>query len=100
MKRAVKDKVTEARLKKYIKITEVALGSISINSGNSSHLYRTAHDVRGMVEAYLSDAKRFHEKGEFVDAFACVNYAHGWLDAGARIGIYKVIKNRELFTVE
>ena len=100
MKRALNDKVTHARLNKYINITETALSSISIGSDGSSHLHRSATDVVGMVKAYLSDAKQFLEKGEYVDAFACVNYAHGWLDAGARIGLFKVTKNRELFTID
>jgi hypothetical protein len=94
------DKIAEARLKKYIKITETALGSISVGSDDRSHLHRTAKDVVSMVEDYLSDAKRFFAHGAYVDAFACVNYAHGWLDAGARIGLYKVTKNRELFTID
>ena len=31
-----------------------------------------------------------------VNAFAALNYAHGWLDAGAKIGLWKV-ENSELF---
>ena len=43
-----------------------------------------------MVENYFKDAMHFKEKGDLINAFAALNYAHGWLDAGARIGIFDV----------
>ena len=52
-----------------------------------------------MVEAYLSDSKYFKARGEYVNSFACINYAHGWLDSGARLGIFKV-KDTRLFIVK
>jgi len=52
-----------------------------------------------MATRYFEDARHFEEKGDFVTAFAALNYAHGWLDAGARIRLFKVTDNR-LFTVD
>jgi len=52
-----------------------------------------------MANAYFSDARHFREKGDFVNAFACVNYAHGWLDCGARIGLFDVGGDDQLFTL-
>ena len=52
-----------------------------------------------MIERYLSDADYFAKKGDVVTAFAALNYAHGWLDAGASVGLFKVHNNR-LFTVD
>ena len=43
-----------------------------------------------MIESYLSDARHCERKKDFVNAFAALNYAHGWLDAGARLGIFDV----------
>ena len=39
-----------------------------------------------MVENYLSDAKHFELKKDYVDTFA-LNYAHGWLDSGVRLDV-------------
>ena len=39
------------------------------------------------------------KKGNIVNAFAALNYAHGWLDAGARLGIFDV-HDSKLFTVD
>ncbi len=34
-----------------------------------------------------------------MNAFAAVNYAHGWLDAGARLGVFDVGADDRLFTL-
>jgi len=52
-----------------------------------------------MIQRYIKDAYHFYEKKDFVNAFAALNYAHGWLDCGARIGIFDV-HDSELFTVD
>jgi len=52
-----------------------------------------------MAQAYYNDARHFYDKGDYINAFACVNYAHGWLDAGARLGIFDVDGDDKLFTL-
>jgi hypothetical protein len=52
-----------------------------------------------MARAYFEDAKDFARKGDLVNAFACVNYSHGWLDSGARIGLFDVGGDDKLFTL-
>lgn len=52
-----------------------------------------------MARAYYEDAKHFRDKGEFEKALANVNYAHGWLDAGARLGLFDVGGDDRLFTL-
>lgn len=52
-----------------------------------------------MARAYYEDAKHFRDKGEFDKALANVNYAHGWLDAGARLGLFDVGEDDRLFTL-
>ncbi|MBD3304297.1 DUF357 domain-containing protein [Candidatus Woesearchaeota archaeon] len=56
--------------------------------------------VFDMAKRYFEDAKHFREKGDVVTAFAALNYAHGWLDAGARLGLFDVGRDSELFTVD
>ena len=53
-----------------------------------------------MAKSYYEDAKHFEEKGDRVNAFAALAYAHGWLDAGARLGLFDVDGDNELFTVD
>ncbi|MFT4250104.1 MAG: DUF357 domain-containing protein [Candidatus Woesearchaeota archaeon] len=53
-----------------------------------------AKEIFVMVENYLSDATYFFSQEDIVRAFAAVNYAHGWLDCGARLGVYEVHDNK------
>lgn len=94
------DRITKAKIEKYISITKKALGSVVIGVPKKSHLYLIAEDSLDMARRYFEDAKYYREKGDLVTAFASVNYAHGWLDSGARMGLFKVNKNKQLFTVD
>ncbi len=60
---------------------------------------KEAQEIIEMVTNYLKDAEHFQKKGHYVNAFACINYAHGWLDAGARTGIFNV-KDNKLFVIK
>lgn len=92
----MKDKITKEKLKKYFELTNEALEKAkkAIVKGKE----KEAKEIIEMVSNYLSDAKHFEKQGEFVNAFAAVNYAHGWLDAGARLKIFNV-KDSRLFSV-
>ena len=86
------NEITDERLKKYFSIAEMALEKAkkSKESVNLEVLKKARDDFLDMVERYIEDAKHFHKKGEDVNAFAALNYAHGFLDAGARLGIFDV----------
>ena len=92
------DTITPEKLEKYFSITKEALDMVK-EKGLDESRREEAEDFLDMAERYYSDAKHFEEKGDKVLAFAALNYAHGWLDAGARIGLFKV-KDSRLFTVD
>jgi uncharacterized protein len=83
--------ITDAKLDKYFALTEKALTVIKVVASNDD-FRRIAEDFLMMAKSYLSDAKHFRSKGDYVNAFAAVNYAHAWLDAGARMKIFDVGK--------
>ena len=60
---------------------------------------KQAEDFYKMAKAYYDDAQHFFSEGDYVNSFACVNYAHGWLDAGARLGLFDVGGDDQLFTL-
>jgi hypothetical protein len=88
--------ITDAKLDKYFDITSRSLKKIKIVAVHK----KQAEDALDMAKRYFSDAQHFREKGDYVNAFAAVNYAHGWLDAGARLGLFDVGHDSELFTVD
>ena len=90
--------ITLEKLNKYFSITKEALDKAKIAFDLSRK--EQAEDFFDMAQRYYSDAQYFFEtKKDMVLAFAALNYAHGWLDAGARIGLFKV-KDSRLFTVD
>ncbi|MBI4980846.1 DUF357 domain-containing protein [Candidatus Woesearchaeota archaeon] len=92
------DQITLEKLEKYFSITKEALEKA--RKALDEKRKKEAEDFLDMASRYYSDAKFFREKkNDYVLAFAALNYAHGWLDAGARIGLFKV-KDSRLFTVD
>ncbi len=93
----MENQITEGKIGRYKELTEKALkiAKKSIAKGRE----KEAKEIIQMVECYLSDAVYFEKKGNYVNAFACINYAHGWLDAGSRLGIFEV-KDSRLFVVK
>ena len=91
------DKITIEKLDKYRKITTKAfvIARDSVSKGKE----KEAKEIIDMVSNYLSDAHHFHSKHDWVNAFAALNYAHGWLDSGVRLDIFNV-KDDKLFTIK
>ena len=91
--------ITDKKLDKYFDVTSRAIAKIKFADKLEIDIKRAAEDFLDMAQRYFSDAKHFRDNGDYVNAFAAVNYAHGWLDAGARLGLFDVDDN-ELFTVD
>jgi uncharacterized protein len=92
------DRITDEKIKKYFSITNEAIEKVK-QAGMDEQRRKDALDFLDMAQRYYSDARHFYKNNNLVNAFAAVNYAHGWLDAGARIGLFKVSDSR-LFTVD
>ena len=92
------NEITEEKIKKYFSVTREAL-SLAKSSKNRTNLINEREDFLDMINRYVSDAEHFYVNKDIVNAFAALNYAHGWLDAGARLGIFDVHDSR-LFTVD
>ena len=92
------DVISEEKLRKYFDVTEKAI-NLAEKSKNRTGLEKEREDMLDMIERYFSDAKHFYSRKDYVNAFAALNYAHGWLDCGARLGIFDV-HDSKLFTVD
>ncbi len=91
------NKITSTKIKKYKTITRKALAIVKNSVIKKKERY--AQEIFDMVENYMSDTEHFEKKGDLVNAFAAINYAHGWIDAGVRLDIFDV-KNNKLFTIK
>jgi hypothetical protein len=92
--------ITAEKLDKYLNLTAQALAKVKLKKGLSSREQKIGEKYLEMARNYLSDANHFKESGDWVNAFAAVNYAHAWLDAGAIVKIFDVDGDDVLFTVD
>ncbi len=74
-------------LEKYLSLTREALARVRRAPPERSFLARGSEDVLAMARAYLADAEHFAASGDAARALAAVSYAHGWIDAGVRLGL-------------
>ena len=88
------------RLERYFDYTGRAL--LKVRDGKEKPLdWKVAgDDFLMMAQCYYDDAKAFAMQKKPVLALAALNYAHGWLDAGARIGLFDVAGDNHLFVVD
>lgn len=93
----MKSKITKEKLNSYRNTTAKAIEIAKNNIVKGKR--KEAREIIEMVENYLSDSEYFEKEKDMVSAFAAINYSHGWLDAGVRLGIFNV-KDSRLFTVK
>ena len=79
----LKDKITKEKIEKYFNLTTKALQIAKKNIKEK----KQAKEIILMVECYLSDSQHFKKNKDYVNAYGALNYAHGWLDSGARLKI-------------
>ncbi len=92
--------ISDEKLAKYFDVTGRAIKKVKIAKEKKIDWKANAEDFLDMAKRYFEDAKHFRDKGDIVTAFAALNYAHGWLDAGARLGLFDVGGDSDLFTVD
>lgn len=86
----------DAVYERYALVTREALAMADAAPRNEPE---RAAEVLDMARRYVSDSAFLHAKGDVARALAALAYAHGWLDAGARLKLFVVTDSR-LFTVD
>jgi len=86
-------------LEKYLRLTREALARVSAAAPARSFLRGASDDFLAMARSYLADAEHFSTAGDLDRALAAVSYAHGWLDAGVRLGLLDGGNDDQRFTL-
>lgn len=89
----------EEKTDRYERLLADGLDAAEPAVAPDSPLAAAAADCLEMAEAYLDDGRHFRDVDDPVNALAAFSYGHGWLDAGARIGLLDVPTEGHLFTV-
>ncbi|MBR4202213.1 MAG: DUF357 domain-containing protein [Candidatus Methanomethylophilaceae archaeon] len=93
------NRITDEKMAKYLDITTRARKKIRIASPVRSFDRRLALTFLDTSESFFKKAVDYRNDGDYVRAFAAVNYSHAWLDGGARIGLFDVDGDDVLFTL-
>ncbi len=91
--------ISDEKMAKYLDITTRARKKLKIASPVRSFDRRLAIRFLDTSESYFKEAVDYRRDNDYVRAFAAVNYAHAWLDGGARIGLFDVEEDDVLFTL-
>ena len=89
----------EEKTDRYERLLAEALEAAEPAASEGTPLATGAAECLEMAGAYLDDGRHFREDDDPVNALASFAYGHGWLDAGARVGLLSVPADGELFTV-
>jgi len=92
------DKITMERIERYLYLTVEARSKATPSTSNKLDEDRLEVMLR-MCDDYTADARHFASKGDLVNSFGAINYAHAWLDAAVRIGLMDGHGDDRLFTL-
>ena len=92
-------RITDDKMAKYLDITTRARKKLKVSPPVRSFDRKLALEFLERSESYFRTAVSYRNDDDYVRAFAAVNYAHAWLDGGARIGLFDVEEDDVLFTL-
>jgi len=88
----------EEKVNRYETLLRKALSAFDVAPSDNTHLKRVADDYSIMAKSYYDDGVYFIQEEDLVNALACFSYGHAWLDAGVKLGVFKV-SDESLFTI-
>lgn len=77
---------------RYQKLLREALDDVKKAPSLSPEISHIADEYLEMARSYYQDGSHFLGIGDLVNALVCFSYGHAWLDAGVRLGAFKVTK--------
>jgi len=87
------------KTERYRKMLSAALESLECSPDPGSPLFPAATLVLERTGEILKEGDLLAREGKHADALARYSHGHGWLDAGVRAGLFRILHSRDLFTV-
>jgi hypothetical protein len=81
---------------RYDTMLSTALASVCIAPSSGSPLWKTSHELHGLVFQDLVKSRALNKE----DALLLLSYAYGGFDFGVRCGLYQIVNHPHLFTTE
>lgn len=87
------------KVSRYHRLLEQGIHSLEIAPDPASELVSGAEKVLEIAGSALIRGIEYEGEHRPDRALWCFSYGHGWLDAGVRTGLFRIIGDRTLFTV-
>lgn len=84
---------------RYRSLLVEALESIATAPEEGSSLSSAAEKMHGDARSWCDQGIVLERYGTMAGALGAYSYGFAWLDAGVRFGIFRIVKNRDLFTI-
>jgi hypothetical protein len=89
----------EEKTRRYAQLLDTARASVECAPDPATESCHFAEKVLFIAGMYAFQGRVFMSSGTMEDALACFSYGHGWLDATVTAGHFRIMVNRDLFTV-
>ena len=89
----------EEKTDRYAHLLDTARSSVRCASDPATTSHDFAGRILAVVAVYARRGDYCRKSGEPEDALASFSYGHGWLDAGVTAGFFRIVAERDLFTV-
>lgn len=87
------------KVNRYHRLMEQGIRSLEIAPDPASELVKGAEKVLEIASSALFRGIEYEGEHRPDRALWCFSYGHGWLDAGVRTGLFRIIGDRTLFTI-
>lgn len=89
----------EEKTNRYAFLLDIARSSVRCVSDPATSSHDFAERILVITEVYAWRGNCCRKSGEPEGALASFSYGHGWLDAGVTAGFFRIVAERDLFTV-
>jgi hypothetical protein len=89
----------EEKTTRYAHLLDTARSSVRCSSDPATASHDFAERILAVAAVYARRGDFYRKSGEPEDALASFSYGHGWLDAGVTTGFFRIVAERDLFTV-
>ena len=84
---------------RYMRLLKTASASVVIGPERETMAGEFSSRVLFIAGIFWDQGERYISSSLNEDALACFSYGHGWLDAAVTIGLFRIVAERDLFTV-
>lgn len=84
---------------RYAYLLDTARSSVRCVSDPATTSHAFAERILTVASVYAGRGDLCRKQGDVEDALASYSYGHGWLDAGVTAGYFRIVAERDLFTV-